>query len=77
MGMVRIEVAGSFGKHNTVKTFSAQKHGHADAVANAIAYLSGVLLPAATALDHQLHDSGDKPSHGFSRTPEAETVTAG
>ena len=64
MGAIRIEVMGSFGRNNTVKTFSAMKCGHADAVAQAIEFLSGTLLPAATALDHKLHDEGDKPSSG-------------
>lgn len=70
MGMIQITVAGSFGRSNTTKTFSAMKHGHADAVAQAIQFLSTELLPAATALDHELHAQGDAPSHGFRRTSE-------
>lgn len=67
MGMIQITVAGSFGRKNGSKTFSAMKHGHADAVAQAITYLAGELLPAATALDHELHEQKESPSNGFSR----------
>ncbi len=70
MGMIRIDVAGSFGRKNGSKQFSAMKNGHADAVAQAIEYLSSNLLPYATALDHQLHDEGEKPSDGFARKEE-------
>jgi hypothetical protein len=67
MGQISINVAGSFGRKNGSKTFSAMKHGHADAVAQAIEYLSKELLPFATALDHKLHSEGDKPNKGFDR----------
>jgi hypothetical protein len=43
-------------------------HGHADAVARALEYLSKDLLPVATGLDHQIHEEGDRPSKGFTRT---------
>lgn len=67
MGMIRIEVAGSFGQKNGVKTFTAINHGHADAVAQAIEFLAGDLLPFSTALDHRLHENGDRPNEGFER----------
>jgi hypothetical protein len=67
MGMITVNVAGSFGKKNGSKTFSAIKNGHADAVAQAIEFLAGELLPFATALDHQIHAEGDKPQDGFER----------
>jgi hypothetical protein len=38
MGMIKIETVGSF--PNQTKTFSAMQHGHADAVAKAITWLS-------------------------------------
>lgn len=67
MGNISIAVAGSFGRSNGSRTFSAMKHGHAHAVSEAITYLSNELLPAAINLDHELHESGDKPSVGFSK----------
>ena len=42
-------------------------HGHADAVAQAIEYLSKELLPFATALDHKLHEAKESPRYGFDR----------
>ena len=71
MGMINITVAGSFGRKNGSKTFSAMTNGHADAVAQAIEYLAGDLLPFATALDHELHEGGDKPQKGFKRESES------
>jgi len=68
MGMITITTAGSFG--NGSKTFSAITNGHADAVAQAIEWLSGKLLPEATAQDHQLHDQGSIPNEGFKRKPK-------
>lgn len=67
MGMIIVDVQGSFGRKNGIKRFSAMKHGHADAVAQAISYLSNELLPFATALDHQLHSEGASPNKGFDR----------
>ncbi len=72
MGMITITVAGSFGRKNGSRNFSALKHGHADAVAQAIQYLAEDVLPFATALDHQLHSEGENPSHGFERVREEE-----
>lgn len=67
MGQISISVAGSFGRNNGTRTFSAMKYGHAHAVADAIAFLSGELLPAAIGLDHELHEGGDKPNAGFTK----------
>ena len=64
MGLINIEVAGSFSKRE-FKTFKAIESGHADCVAQAIQYLAEVQLPAAIALDHQLHTEGEKPALGF------------
>ncbi len=64
MGAIRIEIAGSF-KPNTDHTFSAQTHGHADAVAKAIQWLSEEVLPRAIRHDHDLHEEGAKPDGPF------------
>lgn len=77
MGMITVQLAGSFRKQDGFPTssssFSAMTHGHADAVAKAIEYLAKEVLPAATALDHKLHSQGDSPSQGFNRNArEAE-----
>ena len=64
MGMIRIEVAGSF-KKREVKTFSAMTGGHADAVAQAIEYLAKEQLPESIRQDHELQDEGARPSKGF------------
>ena len=65
MGQIRVELSGSFG--NEKKLFSAMTNGHADAVAQVIEWLSGEVLPGSTALDHKLHDKGEKPTDGFER----------
>lgn len=77
MGFIQIKVNGSFNTasrkgnnlagHEQTAGFSAQKHGHAHAVQEAIAYLTNTVLPAAINLDHELHDDGDKPSEGFQK----------
>jgi hypothetical protein len=64
MGAIRIEVGGSF-KPNDEKSFSAMEHGHADAVAKAIKWLSDEVLPKAIRLDHDLHESDNKPNGPF------------
>jgi hypothetical protein len=66
MGQILIETRGSFGK--SVLSVSAMPHGHADAVAQAIEWLSGKVLPKATELDHQLHTEGQEPENGWART---------
>lgn len=63
MGMINIRAWGSFKAEE--KTFSAQTHGHAQAVAEAIRFLSETVLPEAIANDHACHDDGIKPSNGF------------
>lgn len=65
MGMVKIETKGSFGY--TRNEFSAQEHGHAHAVAEAIEFLSNVVMHEAINLDHKLHEEGKHPSEGFDR----------
>ena len=65
MGIITVTTVGSFGQRE--KSFSAMEHGHADAVAKAIEYLSGDLLPSATAQDHMLHEQGERPQKGFNR----------
>ena len=71
MGMITVQLAGSFTKRDgfpvASNSFSAMTNGHADAVAKAIEWLAKDVLPAATALDHKLHDQGDKPTAGFDR----------
>lgn len=78
MGYVNVQVGGSFvgqyGIDAATEQFSALQHGHADAVARAIQYLAEVVLPRATALDHDLHDQGSSPSGGF--TPKRITTAA-
>jgi hypothetical protein len=68
MGMLKIETLGSFKPES--KTFSAMEHGHAHAVAGAIAFLSTVVLPEAIANDHKCHDEGLRPSSGFEVSPK-------
>jgi hypothetical protein len=75
VGYIRIQVGGSFVGHYGINSvseeFSAMENGHADAVARAIEYLASVVLPRATALDHDLHEEGEKPRDGF--TPKRIT----
>jgi hypothetical protein len=63
MGMIKIETVGSF--PNQTKTFSAMQHGHADAVAKAITWLSDEMLPRAIRQDHNLHDQNERPEGPF------------
>ena len=65
MGMFRIEMAGSF--QGIARNFSAMENGHASAVAEAIAWLSGEQMQKAIRQDHDLHERGDKPSGPFGR----------
>lgn len=60
MGQITVTVSGSFGAPTT-RTFSAENHGHAAAAGEAIAWLSGDVLPDAIANDHELHDGGPPP----------------
>ena len=66
MGIININIQGSFRK-KAEKQFSAMHGGHAQAVAEAIEYLSGELLPDAIDQDHQLHDDGARPEVGFGK----------
>jgi hypothetical protein len=69
MGYINVElggsVAGQFGMQAGNKIFTAMGHGHADAVARAIEYLSAEVLPRSIALDHELHGEGKSPDYGF------------
>lgn len=67
MGVLRIDMGGS--SPTATKVFGAGGNGHAHAVAQAIAWLAGEVLPAAIAQDHRLAESGAKPLHGFDRGP--------
>lgn len=64
MGMIKIEIVGSF-KPNDYQGFSAVKHGHAEAVARAIAWLSNDILPRAIENDHRCQQDGIYPEEGF------------
>ena len=64
MGMVRIELVGSFSPQQS-KAFSAMSYGHAAAIAEAIAWLSDECLPWAIKQDHELQAKGIEPEHGF------------
>ncbi len=66
MGVINITVQGSF-KRLSTRQFSAMHGGHAQAVAEAIEFLSGELLPKAIEQDHQLHDEGESPEIGFGK----------
>lgn len=63
MGMVRIELRGSFGNNEHLE--SAMQNGHAAAVARAIQWLSEEVLPAAIRSDHDLHEQGCRPNGPF------------
>jgi len=64
MGVIIIKVQGSFMDTYTA-SFTAMHGGHAQAVAEAIEFLSGKLLSNAIKQDHMLHEQGDKPIIGF------------
>lgn len=63
MGVISITTAGSFpaAEHR----FSAQDHGHAHAVARAVAHLVDDVLPWAIAQDHRLQAEGAEPRRGW------------
>lgn len=74
MGRIIIKIEGSFkdgGVDDKQHIYSAETHGHADAVSRAIEHLSRYVLPKATALDHKLHEEGHKPDGGFERPKSA------
>jgi len=68
MGMLKIQTYGSFRQYE--RTYSAMNHGHAHAVADAIKFLSDVVLPEAIENDHKCHDDGVKPGLGFYKNPQ-------
>lgn len=59
------------------RIFHANKHGHADAVAAALEFLSSEILPGATGLDHELHEQSQKPTHGYDRNKYAPIKSVG
>ncbi|MHC4542902.1 MAG: hypothetical protein ACYSYL_00045 [Planctomycetota bacterium] len=64
MGQISVDIVGSFEPRRRV-SFSAVSAGHAAAVAEAIAFLSGEVLPAAIEQDHELQEQGHYPQSGF------------
>lgn len=64
MGMINIQTMGSFKPQRAVQ-FKAESGGHADAVARAIEWLAGTMLPDAIRQDHALHKAGVNPRIGF------------
>lgn len=66
MGMLTVDLRGSFGQARS-KTFSAMGGGHAQAIAEAIQYLSEVELPKAIRNDHECHKDGIEPSAGYGK----------
>jgi hypothetical protein len=65
MGMIRIQVVGSFGESSA--EFAAMKTGHADCVAQAIEWLAKDVLPKAIENDHRCHTQGIFPEVGFGK----------
>lgn len=65
--MIEIKTVGSFG--NRVFRVSAQDYGHAQAVADAITFLSSDLLQWSIREDHALHSEGASPTKGFGSGP--------
>jgi mRNA-degrading endonuclease YafQ of YafQ-DinJ toxin-antitoxin module len=63
VGMIRVEMAGSF--RHQLKTFSAMEGGHAKAVAETIAWLSSEVLPKAVEQDHALQAEDAYPEDRF------------
>lgn len=73
MGIVRIEIAGSFGSPHSA-TFTALKGGHAFALQQAIQMLVRE-LPRAIQLDHELHAQGQKPPESdFGKLPASANL---
>lgn len=63
MGMINIVLSGSFGGDGS--TFRAQKSGHADAIREAINWLSGDVLKKAIKQDHELQSNNQFPDDNF------------
>lgn len=70
MGEINISTYGSFPVRT--KTFSAFQHGHAHATAEAIQFLTTVILPWAIEKDHELQEEEFYPEKGFIRPKEFE-----
>lgn len=69
MGLIEVTVVGSF-TYSGARSFKAQTHGHAHAVAEAIKFLSEEVLPSAINLDHELAVKGSTPDEGFQKPEE-------
>ena len=65
MGVLSIEMTGTF--ERAKKEFSAENGGHADAISQAIEWLSSAALPRAIEQDHALAADGQKPKKPFGR----------
>lgn len=74
MGVLTVELKGSFGKFRT-QSFSAMEVGHAQAIANAIKYLADVEMPAAIKNDHECQRDGIEPSKGFGGAGKVLAIT--
>ena len=66
MGVIEVNIRGSFPKAIT-RQFSAMHGGHAQAVAEAIEFLSREVLSNAIKHDHELHEAGAQPEIGFGK----------
>jgi len=64
LGEITIDVRGSF-KNKPFKKFTAMHGGHAQAIAEAIEFLSGDFLSDAIKQDHKAQEQGAKPELGF------------
>ena len=74
MGMVSVDITGSFGNKGKVH-FSAEEGGHAYALTRAIAYLV-TQMAGAIVKDHELHDAGDYPQTAFGTSGAKELAKA-
>ena len=77
MGMIRIELLGSFEDQPRLypmyeREASAEDCGHAAAVADIIRWLSQDILPAAIQHDHLLQQQGHYPTNRFGLSPSPE-----
>ena len=60
MGMIKIEISGSFKRKNIV-SFSAMRSGHAVAIHNAVMFLKNIHLPRAIEQDKEMRAEGQAP----------------
>lgn len=65
MGQIRITTVGSFGKSE--KVFSAENHGYAHAVNEAMEYLNDLMRRSINS-DHALSSGGLAPEKGYIKT---------